>query len=132
MGLLIYVPGASLSAGPALSLLAAAGVCGVSPVRLIPQESARLPLQSTGLLTSRVTNHKSILKYIHITLELMLPKNNPIQRDQLEIVALDQLVPQEHLVRRMEAAIDFSFIYDLVKDVYSEAGRLTFAVLNLK
>jgi transposase len=52
----------------------------------------------------------------------MLSKNTPIQRDQLEMVALDQLVPQEHLVRKMEAAIVFSFIYDLVKDVYSEVG----------
>ncbi len=31
----------------------------------------------------------------------MLSKNNPIQRDQLEMVALDQLVPQDHLVRKM-------------------------------
>ncbi|WP_162990114.1 hypothetical protein [Mesobacillus foraminis] len=49
MGLLISIPGASLSAGLALSLLVASS-CGVSPVQLIPQESARLPLQSTGLL----------------------------------------------------------------------------------
>ena len=53
----------------------------------------------------------------------MLSKNNHIQRDQLEMVTLDQLVPQDHLVRKMEAALDFSFIYDLVKDVYSESGR---------
>ena len=53
----------------------------------------------------------------------MLSKNNSIQRDQLEMVTLDQLVPQDHLVRKMEAALDFSFIYDLVKDVYSESGR---------
>jgi len=31
-------------------------------------------------------------------------------------------VPANHLVRKMEAAIDFSFIYDLVKDMYSEVG----------
>jgi len=49
MALLISVPGASLSAGLAVSLLTAVGVCGVSPVQLIPQESTRLPLQSTGL-----------------------------------------------------------------------------------
>jgi hypothetical protein len=36
-GLLISVPGASLSAGPALSLLVASS-CGVSPVQLIPQD----------------------------------------------------------------------------------------------
>ncbi|CAH0344698.1 hypothetical protein BCI9360_00961 [Bacillus sp. CECT 9360] len=39
------------------------------------------------------------------------------------MVTLDQPVPQDHLVRKMEAALDFSFIYDLVKDIYSEVGR---------
>ena len=53
----------------------------------------------------------------------MLSKHNSIQRDQVEMIALDQLVPENHLVRKMEAAIDFSFIYDLVKDTYSEVGR---------
>ncbi len=52
----------------------------------------------------------------------MFSKNNPIQRDQLEIIALDQLVPWEYLVRKTEAALDFSFIYDLVKNVYSEVS----------
>jgi hypothetical protein len=47
IGPLIFVPGASLSAGLALSLLAALGVCGVSPVQLIPQESSRLERKST-------------------------------------------------------------------------------------
>ena len=42
---------------------------------------------------------------------------------QLEMTAWDQLVPQDHLVRKMEAALDFSFIYDLVKDMYSEVER---------
>ena len=31
-------------------------------------------------------------------------------------------MPANHLVRKREAAIDFSFIYDLVKDMYSEVG----------
>ncbi|URT72774.1 IS1182 family transposase [Cytobacillus firmus] len=53
----------------------------------------------------------------------MLSKHNPIQRDQIEMVALDELVPVDHLVRKIEAAINFSFIYDLVKDKYSEKGR---------
>jgi hypothetical protein len=35
----------------------------------------------------------------------MLSKNNPNQRDQLELVALDQLVPNDHLVRKMEPAL---------------------------
>ncbi len=53
----------------------------------------------------------------------MLSKHDSIQRDQLEMITLDQLVPPNHLVRKMEAAIDFTFIYDLVKDMYSELGR---------
>ncbi|MCM3065882.1 transposase, partial [Priestia flexa] len=53
----------------------------------------------------------------------MLSKHNPIQRDQLEMITLNQLVPASHLVRKIEAALDFSFIYDLVKDMYSEIGR---------
>ena len=48
----------------------------------------------------------------------MLSKHDSIQRDQLEMITLDQLVPRNHLVRKMEAAIDFTFIYDLVKDMY--------------
>ena len=53
----------------------------------------------------------------------MLSKHDSIQRDQLEMITLDQLVPANHLVRKIEAAIDFTFIYDLVKDMYSEIGR---------
>jgi hypothetical protein len=39
----------------------------------------------------------------------MLSKHDSIQRDQLEMITLDQLVPPNHLVRKMEAAIDFTF-----------------------
>ncbi|MGC8230901.1 IS1182 family transposase [Pseudobacillus badius] len=53
----------------------------------------------------------------------MLSKHNSIQRNQIEMIALDQLVPENHLVRQMEEAIDFSFIYDLVEELYSEVGR---------
>ncbi|MGY3313900.1 transposase [Peribacillus simplex] len=53
----------------------------------------------------------------------MLSKHGSIQRDQLEMITLDQLVPANHLVRKMEAAIDFSILYDLAKDMYSEVGR---------
>lgn len=53
----------------------------------------------------------------------MLSKHHSIQRDQIEMIALDQLIPANHLVRKIEAAIDFTFIYDLVEDLYSEVGR---------
>ncbi|XBE70784.1 hypothetical protein AAEY33_02675 [Peribacillus simplex] len=53
----------------------------------------------------------------------MLSKHDSIQQDQLEVITLNQLVPVNHLARKLDAAIDISFIYDLVKDMYSEVGR---------
>ena len=53
----------------------------------------------------------------------MMTRNNSNERDQLEFIAIDQLVPEEHLVRKIEAAIDFSLIYPLVENLYSTLGR---------
>lgn len=50
----------------------------------------------------------------------MLSKQDKTKRDQMTIISLDQLVPENHLVRKIDAAIDFSFIYDQVKDFYCE------------
>ena len=36
---------------------------------------------------------------------------------------LDELVPQEHLVRKLENALDFRFIYPKVQHLYSRQGR---------
>ena len=51
---------------------------------------------------------------------------NPQQPTQthLEFVTLEELVPQDHLLRKVDQVIDFSFIHDLVKDLYcSNNGR---------
>lgn len=53
----------------------------------------------------------------------MMTKNHNHERDQIEMITIDQLVPQDHLVRKLEAAIDFSFIYPLVESLYSTLGR---------
>ncbi|MFX3770158.1 IS5/IS1182 family transposase, partial [Streptococcus suis] len=55
----------------------------------------------------------------------MLHKENPdYNRGQFGLYSLDDLVPQDHLLRQIEEAIDFSFIYDLVADSYSDdTGR---------
>lgn len=42
------------------------------------------------------------------------------KRNQLQVICIEDLVPEEHLLRKIEKAIDWSFIYDLVKDKYSE------------
>jgi transposase len=54
----------------------------------------------------------------------MLPKQDMSKRAQMGFFALEDLVPQDHLLRQIDQLIDFSFIYDLVKDKYDEVqGR---------
>ena len=40
------------------------------------------------------------------------------QQTELEIVTIDNLVPQDHLLRKIEAVIDFSFIHERVSGLY--------------
>lgn len=47
----------------------------------------------------------------------MLKTPSP-EQTALEIVTLEALVPKDHLLRRIEAVIDFSFIHDLVAPLY--------------
>ena len=50
----------------------------------------------------------------------MMTRDTAKNREQIQFVSLDDLVPEEHLVRKLEAAIDWSFIYELVEETYSE------------
>ena len=53
----------------------------------------------------------------------MISKNGR-KEPQMQIVSLEQLVPEDHLLRKIDAAVDFDFIYDLVEEKYStETGR---------
>lgn len=45
-------------------------------------------------------------------------KKNEENRKTLEIVNLDDLVPKEHLLRKIDAAVKFDRIYELVQDLY--------------
>ena len=50
----------------------------------------------------------------------MFHKDNPeYNRRQVGFYTLDELVPKDHLLRKVEETIDFSFIYDVVEDSYS-------------
>ena len=54
----------------------------------------------------------------------MITEHTELVRKQLQIVSIDDLVPQDHLLRIIDKAIDWSFIYDLVRDKYSpDNGR---------
>ena len=47
----------------------------------------------------------------------MLSKNAE-KAKQFQVVSIDQLVPEDHILRKIDEAVDFSFIYDLVEDKY--------------
>lgn len=49
----------------------------------------------------------------------MLKKESE-QRQAIEMLCTDMLVPKEHLLRKIDAAVDFTHIYQLVADLYCE------------
>ena len=54
----------------------------------------------------------------------MMTSNTERKREQMQFVSMDDLVPQDHMLRLIDKAIDWSFIYDLVEDKYSpDMGR---------
>ena len=45
-------------------------------------------------------------------------------RDRLEIFSIEGFVPADHLLRKIDSAVDFSHIYDIVEDLYcADNGR---------
>ena len=52
----------------------------------------------------------------------MLGKNNP-QIDVFTHMIFDRLIPEDHLLVLINSIIDFSFVYDIVKEKYSDIGR---------
>ena len=50
--------------------------------------------------------------------QAMLSEDRLGKMMQIEYACVDDLVPRDHILRAMDAAIDFSFIYDLVKELY--------------
>lgn len=50
----------------------------------------------------------------------MMIKNAKDDRKQIQFVSADSLVPENHLLRDIDRSIDFSFIYELVEDKYSQ------------
>lgn len=47
-------------------------------------------------------------------------KKEAEQRQAIEMLCTDMLLPQEHLLRKIDAAVDFTHIYELVEDLYCE------------
>lgn len=54
----------------------------------------------------------------------MMNQNADKKREQIQMLCMDDMVPQAHLLRLIDKAIDWSFIYDLMEDRYSpDNGR---------
>ncbi len=49
----------------------------------------------------------------------MLHEEPTKKREQISMVCIDELVPRDHLLRKIERVIDWTFIYELVKEKYS-------------
>ena len=64
-------------------------------------------------------------------IQLIMLKKLCNNRKQIEFFCLEDLVPAEHLVRKIENAIDFSFIYEEVKDLYDEVGKPSIDPISL-
>lgn len=45
----------------------------------------------------------------------MMTKNADKKREQMLMFCMDDMVPQDHMLRLIDKAIDWSFIYDLVE-----------------
>ena len=53
-------------------------------------------------------------------------------RNQYQMVCLDHMVPDNHILKKIERAIDFSFIHNLTRQYYSQDnGRLCLDTITL-
>lgn len=48
----------------------------------------------------------------------MMMKNADKKREQMQMFCMDEMVPQNHMLRLIDKAIDWNFIYDLVEETY--------------
>lgn len=56
----------------------------------------------------------------------MLKRGQVSQRGQMSIIDAESMVPKDHLLRKIDAAIDFSAIYEMVEELYcKDNGRMS-------
>ena len=49
----------------------------------------------------------------------MMTKNADKKREQIQMFCMDDMVPQNHMLRLIDKAINWNFIYELVEEKYS-------------
>ena len=50
----------------------------------------------------------------------MYRKKDKSKQTQIQMLCIEDMVPQDHMLREIESAIDWNFIYDEVKGLYKE------------
>ena len=45
----------------------------------------------------------------------MMSKNNTTGRNQFAMLTIDNVVPKDHLIRKIDVTIQFDFIYSIVE-----------------
>ncbi len=55
----------------------------------------------------------------------MMKKQSVEGRNQFAMLTIDDLVPKDHLIRKIDGAIQFDFIYLIVESTYSTSGCLS-------
>ena len=64
---------------------------------------------------------------------MVLLERGKMDRGVLEIVDTESLVPSEHLLRKIDAAVDFSRLYEMVEPLYCEDnGRPSTEIFSQK
>ena len=54
----------------------------------------------------------------------MMTRDADKKREQMLMFCMDDMVPRDHLLRKIDRAINWNFIYDLVEDKYcADNGR---------
>ncbi|PCS03296.1 transposase [Lactococcus piscium] len=54
----------------------------------------------------------------------MIGKLTQNARNQMQFLTLDELIPEDHMLRQIDETVDFTFIYKLVVDKYTlDNGR---------
>ncbi len=76
-------------------------------------------------------NYDIIIKGNILTCDIMTMINQKYKNDSIILRTIDESVPKDYLVRKMDACMDFSFIEEEVKDLYSPIGRSSISPIIL-
>ena len=77
--------------------------------------SERLPSSPEMSLACQKSSPSAAFSIIEAVMKML--KKETEQRQAIEMLCTDMLVPKEHLLRKIDAAVDFTRIYELVENL---------------